>query len=75
MRGRFFAGCGPGVWFYHSKNGPILVNKKNEDKIKEDMDELLETMRDMEVIVPGSCIHGNPKEMYKKARDGLFTEK
>lgn len=71
MRGKFHAGCNEGIWFYHAKDGVILVNDKNKDKIKEDMNELLNRMPDEEIEIPLTNISGNPKKLYKKAIDGL----
>ena len=44
MRGTFYYGCSPGVIFYNSKNGPILLNEQNKEPIREDLTELLNTI-------------------------------
>jgi hypothetical protein len=40
MRGMYSRGHKPGVYYYHGKNGMVLVNNENKERINIDAEEL-----------------------------------
>lgn len=52
MRGMYSRGHTPGLYYYHGKNGKIIVNDKNKDEIKRDADELSREIFSSDLISP-----------------------
>jgi len=52
----FSRGHAPGVYYYHGKNGKILVNDKNKDEIREDAEELSKEIFNSEWICPQAML-------------------
>ena len=57
----FSRGHAPGVYYYHGKNGKILVNDKNKDEIREDAEELSKEIFNSEWICPQAMLE-NPMD-------------
>ena len=52
----FSRGHAPGVYYYHGKNGKILVNDKNKDEIRKDAEELSKEIFNSEWICPQAML-------------------
>jgi hypothetical protein len=52
----FSRGHAPGVYYYHGKNGKILVNDKNKEEIKKDAEELSKKIFNSEWICPQAML-------------------
>ena len=57
----FSRGHAPGVYYYHGKNGKILVNDKNKDEIRRDAEELSKVIFNSEWISPQAMLE-NPMD-------------
>ena len=57
----FSRGHAPGVYYYHGKNGKILVNDKNKDEIRRDAEELSKEIFNSEWISPQAMLE-NPMD-------------
>ena len=52
----FIRGHAPGIYYYHGKNGKILVNDKNKEAIKKDAEELSKEIFSSEWICPQAML-------------------
>ncbi len=52
----FSRGHAPGVYYYHGKNGKILVNDNNKEEIRKDAEELSKKIFNSELICPQAML-------------------
>jgi hypothetical protein len=66
MRGMYSRGHTPGLYYYHGKNGKIIVNDENKDEIKRDSKELSEEIFNSEWICPQAIFETELDDKVKK---------
>jgi len=66
MRGMYSRGHTPGLYYYHGKNGKIIVNEKNRDEIKKDAEELSREIFNSDWICPQTIFENEVNDEIKK---------
>jgi hypothetical protein len=66
MRGMYSRGHTPGLYYYHGKNGKIIVNDENKDEIKRDAEELSKEIFNSDLICPQAVIGAEVDDDLKK---------
>jgi hypothetical protein len=66
MRGMYSRGHTPGLYYYHGKNGKIIVNDNNKDEIKRDAEELSEEIFNSDWICPQAIFETELDDKVKK---------
>ena len=66
MRGMYSRGHTPGLYYYHGKNGKIIVNEENKDIIKRDAEELSREIFSSDLICPQARFESDVVDRVKK---------
>lgn len=66
MRGMISHGHTPGLYYYHGKNGKILINDKNKVEIRRDAEELSKEIFNSDWICP--------QAMFKTSNDNKISK-
>ena len=66
MRGMYSRGHTPGLYYYHGKNGKIIVNENNMDEIKRDAEELSGEIFNSDWICPQATFENYIEDEVKK---------
>jgi hypothetical protein len=66
MRGMYSRGHTPGLYYYHAKNGKIIVNEENKDEIKKDAEELSLEIFNSDWICPQAIFENDVDDEVKK---------
>jgi hypothetical protein len=66
MRGMYSRGHTPGLYYYHGKNGKIIVNDQNKDEIKRDAEELSKEIFNSEWVCPQAIFETELDDELKK---------
>ena len=66
MRGMYSRGHTPGLYYYHGKNGKIIVNENNKDEIKRDAEELSNEIFNSDWICPQAIFENEIEDDVKK---------
>lgn len=66
MRGMYSKGHTPGLYYYHGKNGKIIVSDENKDEIKRDAEELSKEIFNSDWICPQAVIGADVDDDLKK---------
>jgi hypothetical protein len=66
MRGMISRGHTPGVYYYHGKDGMIIIDDKNKDAIRRDAEELSKEIFKSDWICP--------QAMFKSSIDGKISK-
>ena len=66
MRGMYSRGHTPGLYYYHGKNGKIIVNKENKEIIKMDAEELSREIFSSDLICPQASFESDVDDGVKK---------
>ena len=67
----FSRGHSPGVYYYHGKNGKILVNDSNKEEIRKDAEDLSKKIFNSEWICPQAMLETtiDDKIIYNSSSD------
>ena len=66
MRGMYSRGHTPGLYYYHGKNGKIIVCDENKDEIRRDAEELSNKIFNSDYICPQAVIKTEIDDEIKK---------
>jgi hypothetical protein len=66
MRGMYSRGHKPGLYYYHGKNGKIIVNEENKDVITMDAEELSLEIFNSDLICPQAIFETEVDDKVKK---------
>ena len=55
-----------GIYYYHGKDGKIIVNEENKDEIKKDAEELSREIFDSDWICPQAIFKNEVEDELKK---------
>jgi hypothetical protein len=66
MRGMYSRGHTLGLYFYHGKNGKIIVNEENKNEIKKDAEELSLEIFNSDWICPQAMFENELDDELKK---------
>jgi hypothetical protein len=66
MRGMYSRGHTPGLYYYHGKNGMIIVNENNKEEIRRDAEELSREIFNSDWICPQVIFENEIEDEAKK---------